>query len=162
MYVLAPHSSALAWKLPWMEEPGRLQSMGSLRVGHDPVTSLSLFTFPALEKEMTTHSSVLAWRIPGTAEPGGLQSVGPHRVRHDWCDLAAAAAVACGNFIFKSQRHSIVNLSEVKHSFPCLLPHPPLPGYHAEPPVKSITCMSSLSSTFIIPHCNHVENKIQV
>ena len=32
---LAPHSSTLAWKIPWMEEPGRLQSMGSLRVGHD-------------------------------------------------------------------------------------------------------------------------------
>ena len=33
--VMAPHSSTLAWKIPWMEEPGRLQSMGSLRVGHD-------------------------------------------------------------------------------------------------------------------------------
>jgi len=32
---MAPHSSTLAWKTPWMEEPGRLQSMGSLRVGHD-------------------------------------------------------------------------------------------------------------------------------
>ena len=42
---MAPHSSILAWKIPWMEEPGRLQSMGSLRVGHDWVTSLSLFTF---------------------------------------------------------------------------------------------------------------------
>ena len=42
---VAPHSSTLAWKIPWMEEPGRLQSMGSLRVGHDSVTSLSLFTF---------------------------------------------------------------------------------------------------------------------
>ena len=42
---LAPHSSTLAWKIPWMEEPGRLQSMGSLRVGHDGATSLSLFTF---------------------------------------------------------------------------------------------------------------------
>ena len=41
---MAPHSSTLAWKIPWMEEPGRLQSMGSLRVGHDSVTSLSLFT----------------------------------------------------------------------------------------------------------------------
>ena len=37
----APHSSTLAWKIPWMEEPGRLQSMGSLRVGHDWATSLS-------------------------------------------------------------------------------------------------------------------------
>ena len=42
---MAPHSSTLAWKIPWMEEPGRLQSMGSRRVGHDWVTSLSLFTF---------------------------------------------------------------------------------------------------------------------
>ena len=38
---MTPHSSTLAWKIPWMEEPGRLQSMGSLRVGHDWVTSLS-------------------------------------------------------------------------------------------------------------------------
>ena len=42
---MAPQSSTLAWKIPWAEEPGRLQSMGSLRVGHDWVTSLSLFTF---------------------------------------------------------------------------------------------------------------------
>ena len=42
---MAPHSSTLAWKIPWMEEPGRLQSMGSLRVRHDWATSLSLFTF---------------------------------------------------------------------------------------------------------------------
>ena len=40
----APHSSTLAWKIPWMEEPGRLQSMGSLGVRHDRVTSLSFFT----------------------------------------------------------------------------------------------------------------------
>ena len=42
---MAPHSSTLAWKIPWAEEPGRLQSMGSLRVGHDWGISLSLFTF---------------------------------------------------------------------------------------------------------------------
>jgi len=41
---MAPHSSTLAWKIPWMEEPGRLQSVGSLRVGHDWATSFSLFT----------------------------------------------------------------------------------------------------------------------
>ena len=71
---MAPHSSTLAWKIPRMEEPGRLQSMGSLRVG---------LHFHALEKEMATHSSVLAWRIPGTGEPGRLPSMGSHRVRHD-------------------------------------------------------------------------------
>ena len=42
---MAPHSSTLAWKIPWTEEPGGLQSMGSLGVGHDCATSLSLFTF---------------------------------------------------------------------------------------------------------------------
>ena len=42
---MASHSSTLAWKIPWTEEPGRSQSMGSLRVGHDRATSLSLFTF---------------------------------------------------------------------------------------------------------------------
>ena len=91
---MAPHSSTLAWKIPWIEEPGRLQSMGSLRVGHNWATSLSLFTFHfhALEKEMATHSSVLAWRIPGTGEPGGLPSMGSHRVGYDWSNLAAAAA----------------------------------------------------------------------
>ena len=75
--VLAAHSSTLAWKLPWTEEPGRLQSMGSLSW-----TQLSDFTFTfhfhALEKEMATHSSVLAWRIPGTEEPGGLPSMASH------------------------------------------------------------------------------------
>ena len=39
---MAPHSSTLAWKIPWMEEPGGLQSMGSLRVGHDCATELKL------------------------------------------------------------------------------------------------------------------------
>ena len=71
---------------------GRLQTMGSRRVRHDWATSLSLFPFHALEKEMATHSSVLAWRIPGTGEPGGLPSMGSHRVGHGWSDLAAAAA----------------------------------------------------------------------
>ena len=80
--VMAPHSSTLAWKIPWTEEPGRLQSMGLRRVGtteRPPFT----FHFHALEKEMATHSSVLAWRIPGTGEPGGLPSMGLHRVGHD-------------------------------------------------------------------------------
>ena len=88
---VAPHSSTLAWKTLWTEEPGRLPSLGSLRVGYDWVTSLSIFTFHfhALEKEMATHSSVLAWRIPGMGEPGGLPSVGSHRVGHNWSDLAA-------------------------------------------------------------------------
>ena len=84
---MAPHSSTLAWRIPWTEEPGGLQSMGSLSR-----TRLSDFTFTfhfyALEKELATHSSVLAWRIPGTGEPGGLPSMGSHRVGHNYSDLA--------------------------------------------------------------------------
>ena len=91
---MAPHSSTFAWKIPWTEEPGGLQSIGSRRVRHDWATSLSTFHFDALEKKMATHSSVLAWRIPGTAEPGGLLSMGSHRVRYDWRDLAAVVAAA--------------------------------------------------------------------
>ena len=62
---MAIHSSTIAWKIPWMEEPGRLQSMVSLRVGHDLSDFTFTFHFHELEKEMATHSSVLAWRIPG-------------------------------------------------------------------------------------------------
>ena len=86
---MAPHPSALAWKIPWMKEPGGLQSMGSLRVGHDWATFT--FHFHALEKEMATHSNVLAWRIPGTGEPGGLPSMRSPRVRHNWSDSVAYA-----------------------------------------------------------------------
>ena len=74
---MAPHSSTLAWKIPWTEEPDRLQSMTQL--SNLPFT----FHFPALEKEMASHSSVLAWRPLGTGEPGGLPSMGSHRVGHD-------------------------------------------------------------------------------
>ena len=77
------HSSTLAWKIPWMEEPGRLQSMGVVRSQTRLSDFIFTFHFHALEKEMATHSSVLAWRIPGTGEPEGLPSLGSHRVRHD-------------------------------------------------------------------------------
>ena len=80
---MAPHSSTLAWKIPWAEEPGRLQSMGSLRVGHDWVTLLSLFTFMHWRRKwQPTPVFFLAWRIPGKGEPDGLPSMGSHRVGH--------------------------------------------------------------------------------
>ena len=90
---MATQSCTLAWRTPWMEEPGRLQSTGSLSR-----TWLRDFTFTfhfhALEKEMATYSSVLDWRIPGTEEPGELLSMGSHRVGHDWRNLPAAAAAS--------------------------------------------------------------------
>ena len=81
---MAPHYSSLAWKIPWAEEPGGLQSMGSAYKSRTRLNDFTFtFHFHALEKEMATHSSVLAWRIPGMAEPGGLLSMGLHRVRYD-------------------------------------------------------------------------------
>ena len=80
---MAPHSSTLAWKIPWTQEPGKAAVHGVSKSR----TRLSDFDFTfhyhALEKEMATHSSVLAWRIPGTGEPGRLRSMGSHRVGHD-------------------------------------------------------------------------------
>ena len=89
---MAPHLSTLAWKIPWMEEPGRLQSMGSRRVGQDSATSLSLLTFMHWRRRWQPTPVFLPGRIPGMGKPGGLPSVGSHSVRHDWSDLAAAAA----------------------------------------------------------------------
>ena len=80
---IAIHSSILAWKIPWTEEPGRLQSIGSGKSG----TRLSDFTFTfhfhALEKEMAAHSCILGWRIPGMGEPGVL----PSRESQSWTRL---------------------------------------------------------------------------
>ena len=77
---MATHSSVLAWRILWMEEPGGLLSIGSHRVEHD---GSYLACMHVLEKEMATHSSILAWRIPGTGEPGGLLSMGLHKAGHD-------------------------------------------------------------------------------
>ena len=76
--VMATHSSTLAWKIPWMEEPGRLQSMGSLRVKHDWATSLYFFTFMHWRRK---------WQLTPVFLPGefhGQRNLGSQRVRHDW------------------------------------------------------------------------------
>ena len=79
---MAPHSSTLAWKIPWTEEPGGLQSVGSLSQTR-PSDFTFTFHFHALEKEMATHSSVLAWRIPAMRSLEGCHLWGSHRVGHD-------------------------------------------------------------------------------
>ena len=77
---MAPHSSTLAWKIPWTEKPAvHGVSEGRARLSDFTFT----FHFHALEEEMATHSSVLAWRIPGMGEPGGLLSMGSCRVGHE-------------------------------------------------------------------------------
>ena len=103
---MATQSSTLAWKIPWTEEPGRLQSLGSLGVGHDWATSLSLFTFMHWRRK---------WKPTPVFLPGESQGRGSlvacrlwdRRVGHDWSNLVAAAAA--GN-----------NAHTIKHG-PCLL-----------------------------------------
>ena len=86
----APHSSTLAWKIPWMEEPGRLQSMGSLRFGHDWATSLSLFTFLHWRRKWQPTPVFLPGESQGRGSLVGCHLWG-RRVGHNWSDLAAAA-----------------------------------------------------------------------
>ena len=89
---MAPHYSTLAWKVPLLEEPGSLQSMWSLRVGHDWVTSISLFPFIHWRRKWQPTTVFLTGESQGMGEPGGLPSMGLHRVGHNWRDLAATTA----------------------------------------------------------------------
>ena len=68
---MAPHSSTLAWKIPWTEETGRLQFMGSLGVGHNRETSLSLFTFMHWRRKWQPTPVLLPGESQGQGEPGG-------------------------------------------------------------------------------------------
>ena len=68
---MAPHSSTLAEKIPWTEESGRLQSMGSLRVGHDQATSLSLFTFMHWRRKWQPTPVFLPGESQGRGSPVG-------------------------------------------------------------------------------------------
>ena len=77
---MATHSSTLAWKIPWAEEPGRLQFIQE----SDTTERLHFhFSLPCIGEGNGIHSSVLAWKIPGMGEPGELPSMGSHRVGHD-------------------------------------------------------------------------------
>ena len=102
-----PHSSTLAWKIPWMEEPGRLQSVHGVAKSRTWLSDFTFtFHFHALEKEMAAYFSVLAWRIPGKGEPGGLPSMGSHRVGHDWSNLAAAAEIIILSEVSQTERQT--------------------------------------------------------
>ena len=68
---MAPHPSTLAWKIPWMEEPGRLHSMGSRRVGHNSATSLSLFTFMHSRRKRQPTPVFLPGESQGRGSPVG-------------------------------------------------------------------------------------------
>ena len=94
---MAPHSSTLAWKIPWAEEPGGLQSMGSLRVGHNWATSLSRFTFmhwrrkwqptPAfLPGESQGQGSLVGCRLWGCTESDTTEAT-QQQQQHSWFTL---------------------------------------------------------------------------
>ena len=90
---MAPHSRTLAWKIPWVEEPGRLQSMGSRRVGHDWATWLSLFTFMHWKRKWQPTPVFLpgesqAWGTWWAAVYGVTQS----RTRLKWLSSSSSRA----------------------------------------------------------------------
>ena len=91
---MAPHSSTLAWKIAWTEEPGRLQSMGPLRVGHDWATSLSLFTFMHWRRKWQPTPVFL----PGESQDGAawwaaVYGVTQSRTRLRW--LSSSSSSSC-------------------------------------------------------------------
>ena len=88
---MAIHSSILAWRIPWMEEPGRLQSLGCW-VRHNWETSLSLFTFMHWKRKWQPTPVFLPGESQGWGSLVGCQSMGSHRGGHDWSDLAATAS----------------------------------------------------------------------
>ena len=113
---MAPHSSTLAWKIPWMEEPGRLQSMGSLRVGHNWVTSLSLFTFMHWKKKWQPTPVCLPGESQGRGSLVGCHLWG-YRVGHDWSDLAANTHIGTHMSACKTDEIWIHSVNYVNVSF---------------------------------------------
>ena len=90
---MAPHSSTLAWKILWMEEPGRLQSMGSLRVGYDWAISLSLFTFMHWRRKWqpTPKCSCLENPRDGGAWWAAVYGVAQSRTRLKWLSSSSSS-----------------------------------------------------------------------
>ena len=102
---MTSHSSTLAWKIPWMEEPGRLQSMGSLRVGHDWVTSLSLslFTFMHWRRKWQPTPVFLPGESHGwEAWWAAIYGVAQSRTRLKWLSSSSSRfySVCCFSFSF--------------------------------------------------------------
>ena len=93
---VAIHSSTLAWRIPWTQEPGRVQSVGSLRVGHGWATSLSLFTLMHWRRQWQPTPVLLPGESHGCRSLVGCRLRG-RTVGHNWSDLAAVAAAAESN-----------------------------------------------------------------
>ena len=137
---MAPHSSTLAWKIPWMEEPGRLQTMGSRRVGHNRATSLSLFPFmhwrrkwqstPVfLPGESQGRGSLVGCRVWGCTESYTTKatqqqqqqqtelSQGLHPLNMMW--VVSVPSPSRGQLIPLTQSHLKMHIADMDQS-PCL------------------------------------------
>ena len=142
---MAPHSSTFAWKIPWTEEPGRLQSMRSLRVGQDWVTSLSLFTFMHWRRKWQPTPVFLPGESQGRGSLVGCRLC-RRRVGHNWSDFTVIL------FLLEGQRFIWEYLCQARP--PCLplpphliyLPQPgsPPPG-HLRGPARADPCLSTAS-----------------
>ena len=122
---MATRSSTLAWKIPWTEEPGRLQSMGSLRVGHDRVTSLSLFSFMHWRRKWQATPLFL----PGESQEWG-SLVGCHLWVHAKLDMTEATQ--------QQQQQQGHNSCGGGSPFPCKLGTARIPVSHAAVPFSCL------------------------
>ena len=135
---MAPHSSTLAWKIPWTEEPGGLQSMRSL----EPDTTERLhfhFSLSCIGEGNGNPVQCSCLENPRDGEPGGLPSMGSHRVRHDWSDLAAAAAGG-------QESETLSSELECPGTMTALCPPPVFFGGNG------LLCSEYMQSIFIRPH----------
>ena len=125
---MAPHSSTLAWKIPWTKEPGGLQSMGSWRVRHDWATSLSLFTFMYWRRQWQPTPVFL----PGESQ-GWRSLVGCRLWGRTESDTAEATQQQQQQGVYNEHMHTQLSESsqnkyvaqmsaEIPHSFPLKFP----------------------------------------
>ena len=160
---MATHYSTLAWWIPWMEEPGRLQSMGSLRVGYDWETSLSLFSFMHWRRKWQP-TRVLAWRIPGTGSlVGCVYGVAQSRTRLNrlssssspWlrCQHRVWAPVSMYDLFSPHPRHGCPVPSQLPAEIWC---SPPVDATH---PLLISNCSRSLWTEQKPRHCLPVPHR---
>ena len=121
---MGPHSSTLAWKIPWMEEPGGLQSMGSLRVGPDWATSLSLFTFMHWRRKWQPTPVFLPGESQGRGSlVGAVYGVAQSRTRLKRLGSSSSSSILNNEMHFCSEMKrvlfAIVKLVLINSCFMC-------------------------------------------
>ena len=160
---MAPHSSILAWKIPWTEEPGRLQFMGSLRVEHDWATSLSLFTFMHWRRKWQPTPVFL----PGESQGMGAWWASIYGVTQSWTQLkrpgSSSSSKTISKFVFTGiitlALEEIANLNSLNfmhslHFLPFSRNHlPPFRFIHDCYPAIGASYSPTLLRTIIFLYC---------